>query len=107
MEFARITERGVAEYVATLLDEDVCAVQEVEDMEREQAEVDQLIESVNRELVAEGRLAAFRLDHDRSDGQWVRRSRRRSERNAVRSLPLRLSARELAEADGYELGEAA
>lgn len=103
MEFARITEQWAAEYVAVLLDEDVSAVQEVADVEREQAEIDRLIESVDHELAAEDRRAAFRLARDAGDGQWVRRSRRRSERAAVRRLPSRLPVEDVA----VEFGEAA
>lgn len=107
MKSVRITDRGVAERVAALLDEDVFAVQEVEDMEREQAEVDRLLESVGLELVTEGRRAAFRMARESGDGAWVRRSRRRAERASVRALPTSLSARALADADEFELGEAA
>lgn len=103
MEFARITDQHVAARVAVLLDEDVSAVQEVEDMEREQAEIDRLIESVDRELIAEDRRASFRMARDAGDGQWVRRSRRRSERAAVRRLPTRLPIEDVA----VEFGEAA
>lgn len=88
MKFLPTTNRHVREVLWPVLDDDISAVQQEEDMAREQFEIDRLIEAVDRELVAGQRTEQSRFAVDASDGQWVRRARRRSQRNAVRSLRL-------------------
>jgi hypothetical protein len=107
---SQITDRQAREALWSVLDDDISAVQQEEDMANEIAEIDRLLESVDRELAAEQRTERARFAVDASDGQWVRRARRRSQRNAVRSLRLVSpgEALELVDLAGTDLdGEAA
>jgi hypothetical protein len=99
MELAEINSQQAAEALSWLLDEDICAVQKEEDMAREVAEVDRLIERVDRELAESPRVESARLAMDHRDAQPYRRSRRRAERALLRSLPHRLPVGETASDD--------
>jgi hypothetical protein len=91
MKFVRITDRRAAEVLACLMDETVSAVQQDEQMAAECAEVERLLEDVNREL-AESLLAeSAQLALDHRDPRPSRRNRRRTDRAVLRSLPHRLS----------------
>ena len=103
MEPIRIAGRLAKEVLWPFLDDDISAVQEEEDMANEIAAIDRLLEEVDRELATEQRTGLARFAVDASDGQWVRRARRRSQRNAVRSLRL-VSPDEAIELAGVELG---
>lgn len=92
MESARITDRRAAEVLARLMDEDICAAQEDEEMAAECAEVDRLLEEVDRELAESPLAESAQLALDRHDAQPHRRGRRRADRAVLRSLPHRLSA---------------
>ncbi|MGH3631233.1 MAG: hypothetical protein ACRDRL_27795 [Sciscionella sp.] len=99
MEFVRITDQQARDVLWPVLDADISAVRQEEEMVRERAEVDRLVEDVDRELVAERRAELSRLALDVSDGQWARRMRRRSERAVLRSLPTRLPAARFGEGE--------
>jgi hypothetical protein len=100
---ARITTRQATAALRAGLDDDISAVQQEEDMANEIAEIDRLLDAVDRELATEQRTERARFAVDASDGQWVRRARRRSQNNAVRSLRL-VSPDEAIELAGVELG---
>lgn len=100
MESAPTPKRQVREVLDLATDPDISAVQKEEDMRREREEIDRLIQEVDRELAAEERSAAVRLTHSYTDQRRVQRARRRAEHVALRSLPTRLDAVELAELDG-------
>lgn len=92
MKHGRIADPLAADRFAALADDVVFAVQEEEEMAREVAEVDALFESVERELADDERTEQFRVLRDCTDQVRARRARRRADRAAVRSLPVRLSA---------------
>lgn len=98
MEFAPIPDRQVAEALSWLTDDDICAVQKEEDMAVEIAEVDRLMEQVDRELASSPLVESARLALDHRDSHPYRRTRRRSDRAVLRSLPRRFPAG--AESDG-------
>ncbi|MGH3517594.1 MAG: hypothetical protein ACRDQ7_09320 [Haloechinothrix sp.] len=101
----RKTNRQAADALAALLDDDVSAVHQEEEMSQERAEVDALIESVDRELAAEARAEAVRVAASGHDQVRARRVRRRADREVPRSLPTRLPAADVV-GDWFE-GEAA
>jgi hypothetical protein len=90
MKVVRITDQRAADAVARLADDDVSAVRKEEAMAAEQAEVDRLLEDVDRELAACELAEGARLSLDYRDAHPARRVRRRVERKVLRSLPSRL-----------------
>jgi len=92
MRQVRITEPLAAEAVAAVSDEFVSAVQEEEEMAAEVAEVDRLIDEVDRELAVQERTESVRLTRTFADARRSRRARRRAGREALRALPGRLDA---------------
>jgi len=92
MKFARITDPLAAEAVAAVSDETVSAVHEEEAMAAEVAEIDRLIDEVDRELVQQERTESVRLTRTFADARRVRRARRRADRELLRTLPGRLDA---------------
>jgi len=86
-QIRRIADREVREACLCSLDPDVSAVQRDEDVASEMAEVDRLIEAVERELVETERSVLVRLTHDFTDQRRAFRSARRAGRGVLRSLP--------------------
>jgi hypothetical protein len=70
----------------SLLDEDIAAVQRDEDMACEEAEIDRLIEDVERELAETEHAVLLRLTHDYDDQRRAFRASRRAGRGVLRSL---------------------
>ncbi|WP_232376380.1 hypothetical protein [Amycolatopsis aidingensis] len=66
-------------------------------MRKERAEIERVIEEVDRELVAEERSAMVRVSHDFADPQQARRAARRAGRAVLRSLPVRRGVADLDE----------
>lgn len=91
MKHGRIADPLAAETVAALADDVVSAVQEDEGMADEIAEVDALLESIDRELADDERREQLRVLHDVTDQVRARRARRRADRVALRSLPPRFA----------------
>ncbi|WP_232376276.1 hypothetical protein [Amycolatopsis aidingensis] len=60
-----------------------------------EADVDALLDEVDRELAAEHRVASVRVSHDFADPRQARRVARRAERAVLRSLPARLDVADL------------
>lgn len=90
MKTARITDPQACQVLAELGDDVVSAVQKEEEMAREIAEVDALLEEIERELAADERLELVRVTRDATDQVRARRTRRRSDRAALRVLPVQL-----------------
>lgn len=90
MKFARITDPLAAEVVAAVSDETVSAVHEEEAMAAEVAEIDRLIDEVDRELAAQERTESVRVSRAFPDARRMRRARRRADRELLRALPQRL-----------------
>lgn len=90
MKPVRITDQHAAEALAWLADDDVCAVQEEEAMAVERAEVECLLEEVDKALATDALNEGARLSLDRRDAHPYRRTRRRNERRRLRSLPSRM-----------------
>jgi parvulin-like peptidyl-prolyl isomerase len=63
------------------------------------AELDRMLEELDRELIAAERTEAARLLVNVTDQRSPRRSRRRAGRSVLRSLPVRLSPSELGESE--------
>lgn len=96
MRTARITSRQASEALFPLVDEDISTVVREEEMAAEVAEIDALIEEVDRELAAEADAAAHRALRPFTDVERARRSQRRTVRDALRSLPVRIEAADVA-----------
>lgn len=92
MRQVRISDQAAMDVVAALGDDVVFAVEKEEEMAKEIAEVDALLESVDRELVADERTETVRITRDTVGQVRARRARRRADRVALRSLPVRLIA---------------
>ncbi|GAA5128868.1 hypothetical protein [Haloechinothrix salitolerans] len=90
MKFVRITDPLAVEVVAAVSDETVSAVEREEAMAAEVAEIDRLIDDVDRELAAQERTEAVRVSRAFTDVRQVRRARRRADRVALRTLPGRV-----------------
>jgi len=90
MRQVRITDPLAAEVVAAVSDETVSAVQEEEAMAAEVAEIDRLIDEVDRELAAQERTESLRLTRRFTDARRMRRARRRADHEVLRTLPTRL-----------------
>jgi len=90
MKFARITDPLAAEVVAAVSDEFVSAVEEEEAMAAEVAEIDRLIDEVDRELAVQVRTESVRVSRAFTDARRMRRARRRADRELLRALPERL-----------------
>ncbi|SNR87533.1 hypothetical protein SAMN06265360_12640 [Haloechinothrix alba] len=100
MEFTRIADREARLRLGTVLDPDVVAVQQEEDMARERAEIDALIEEADREFAAEARVETERVHREVRGQVRARRARRRADREVLRSLPVRLERAPVGEVDG-------
>lgn len=87
MSSRRITSKRVTTALFSLLDEDISAVQREEATASERAEIDRLIEAVERELVETEHAVLVRLTHDFSDQRRAFRASRRAGRGVLRSLP--------------------
>lgn len=112
MKFVRIADRGVERQLAAALDlaadPDISAVAEEEVMREERAEVDRLLEEVDRELARERATEEFRVSRSLVDARQARQSRRRAERVTLRNALLAGSAPWLLRAGEAEQdGEAA
>jgi hypothetical protein len=83
----RITNTRVRAALFPLVDEDIAAVQRDEDIVSEEAEIDRLIEDVERELAETGHAVLVRLTHDFTDQRRAFRASRRAGRGVLRSLP--------------------
>jgi hypothetical protein len=83
----RITNKRVTAALFPLVDEDISAAQRDEDMARETAEIDRLIEDVERELAETEHTVLVRLTHDFTDQRRAFRASRRAGRGVLRSLP--------------------
>lgn len=90
MKTARISDPLAREALALWSDDVVSADQKEDQMAREIAEVDALLEEIDRDLAADARLELARLTHDTADQVRARRARRRADRAALRTLPGRL-----------------
>lgn len=90
MRQVRISDALAAEAVAAVSDEFVSAVQEEEEMAAEVAEIDRLIDEVDRELAAQERTGSVRVSRAFTDARRQRRIRRRADRELLRTLPERL-----------------
>lgn len=90
MKTARISDPVARKALAVLSDDIVSADQKEAQMAREIAEVDALLEEIDRDLAADTRLELVRLTHDATDQVRARRARRRADRAALRTLPGRL-----------------
>jgi hypothetical protein len=105
MRSAYVTRRQAEAMTDGFDMEDVFAVQEAVSMrfEREElrraAEVDRLLQDVEHKLVTAQRIEADRQRLNASDQQSPRRSRRRTDRVALRSLPMRLPVSVLTDLD--------
>lgn len=87
MKSARITDRHAAEALVWLADDDISAVQKEEAMAAEVAEIERLLEEIDRELVAAERAERVRVSRRFTDQVRAQRAKRRAARVAVRSLP--------------------
>jgi len=95
MKFARITDPLAAQVVAAVSDETVSAVEEEETMAAEVAEIDRLIDEVDRDLAAQVRTESVRITRDVTDqvrARRARRARRRADRELLRALTSRGAA---------------
>lgn len=90
MRQARITDPLAVSAVAAVSDETVSAVEREEAMAAEVAEIDRLIDEVDRELAAQECTESVRLTRAFTDARRMRRARRRADREALRTLPTRL-----------------
>src|SRR4051812_21973498 len=72
MRSAQITDDRALEALWPVLDEDISAVQEEEDMYAERAEIDRLIQEVQRELAAEKRRETVRIGRGFTDQRRAR-----------------------------------
>ncbi|MPY82593.1 MAG: hypothetical protein GEV00_04580 [Actinophytocola sp.] len=90
MKFARITHPQASAVLAELGDDLVSAEREEELMAAEVAEIDRLIDEVDRELAAQERIEAVRVSRAFTDARRQRRVRRRADRELLRALPERL-----------------
>ncbi len=90
MRQARITDPLAVEALAAVSDETVSAVAREEAMATEVAEIDRLIDEVDRELAAQERAESLRVSRAFGDARRVRRARRRADRVALRALPGRV-----------------
>lgn len=100
------TRRRVREVLELAFDPDICAVHEEDEMRAERAEIEQILAEVDRELAAEARTEAVRIDRKFADERRARRASRRAERATLRSLPRRLEVSEATDVAGLG-GEAA
>ncbi|PXY17882.1 hypothetical protein BAY59_35430 [Prauserella coralliicola] len=96
MKTTRITSRQAREAVDLAFDQDIWNAAREEEMAAEVAEIDALIEEVDRELAAEAGAAAHRALRPFTDVERARRSQRRTVRDALRSLPVRIEAADVA-----------
>lgn len=90
MKFARINHPHASEVLAALGDDVVSAVEKEEAMAAEVAEIDRLIDEVDRDLAAQERTESVRLTRTFADARRVRRARRRADREVLRALPTHL-----------------
>ncbi|PXY34212.1 hypothetical protein BAY59_01230 [Prauserella coralliicola] len=91
MSSARIASKTAREALFLLLDDDVSAVAREEVMAAEVAEIDALVEEMEREWAAADRVESHRVSRDFTDQVRARRTHRRADRTVLRSLPTRLS----------------
>ncbi|WP_431900822.1 hypothetical protein [Amycolatopsis thermoflava] len=89
MKFARITSPEALDALFPLVDEDISAVARDEAVAAEVAEIDALIEEMEREWAAAERVEAFRVSRELTDEVRARRAMRRASREALRSLAVR------------------
>jgi hypothetical protein len=90
MKPARITDRMALDALFPVLDDDISTVEHDEETAAEIAEIDRLIDEVDRELAAERHTETFRIARDFTDQRRARRAHRRNDRMTLRSLPERL-----------------
>ncbi|PXY31101.1 hypothetical protein [Prauserella muralis] len=90
MSSARIASKTARKALFPLLDEDVSAVAREEAMAAEVAEIDALVEEMEREWAAADRVESLRVSRDFTDQVRARRTHRRADRTVLRSLPTRL-----------------
>lgn len=69
-------------------DPDISAIADEEAMREERAEVDRLLEQVDRELEQEQATEEFRVSRSLASAQQARQARRRAERVALRNVLL-------------------
>ncbi|PXY32114.1 hypothetical protein [Prauserella muralis] len=86
MKTARITSRQARESVDLAFDQDIWSVTKEEEMAAEVAEIDALIDEVDRELAAEAGAAASRALRPFTDVDRARRAQRRAVRDALALL---------------------
>ncbi|MEU3274509.1 hypothetical protein ABZ639_27005 [Saccharomonospora sp. NPDC006951] len=86
MKTTRISSPEALEALFPLVDEDISTVAREEEMAVEVAEIDALIEAVDRELVAELEVAGSPSRRVFADVERVRRSQRRTVRDALSLL---------------------
>jgi hypothetical protein len=98
VKLGRIADREVGAAWLYRLDSDIAAVQRDEDMASEAAEIDRLIEDVERELAETEHEVLLRLTHDFRDDRRAFRAARRVARGVLRSLPQVVSAEALVRA---------
>lgn len=58
----------------------------------DEADIDRLLEQIDRELAAEQRTESYRITRDFTDQRQARRAHRRAARLALRSLPTQLDS---------------
>jgi hypothetical protein len=87
VQIGRIVDREVRSAWLYHLDLDISAVQHDEDVASEIAEIDRLIEDVERELAETEHEVLVRLTHDFTDQRRAVRASRRAGRGVLRSLP--------------------
>ena len=83
MKTTRLTNRQAREAVELAFDQDICMTTREEEMAAEAAEIDALIDEVDRELVAEARTAGSRVLRPFVDVERARRAQRRAVRDAL------------------------
>jgi len=92
MRQVRITDPLAAQAVAAVSDETVSAAHEEELMAAEVAEIDRLIDEVDRDLAAQERTESVRITREVTDQVRARRARRRANRELLRALTSRGAA---------------
>lgn len=92
MKPARITDPQASEVLAALGDDLVSAVEREELMAAEVAEIDRLIDEVDRDLAVQARTESVRITRDATDQVRARRARRRADRELLRALTSRGAA---------------
>ncbi|WP_210717333.1 hypothetical protein [Amycolatopsis acididurans] len=104
MKTPRITNRQARAAVDLAFDQDIWMTNKEEEMAAEAAEIDALIDEVDRELAAEARTAGRRILRPFADVERARRAQRRAVRDALSLVEANVV---LARIHRFDQGEAA